>query len=120
MPRCTSTPGVVPGDQDHALLAVPLGGRVGLAHHDEDLAAGRSSRRTTTTCAPLMTYSSPSRSIRVAMLFASDDATSGSVMQNADRISPASSGVEPALLLRSGVPNSASDFHVARCPARRS
>ena len=41
---------------------------------------------------PLITYSLPSRSILVAMLVASDEATSGSVMQNADRISPSSSG----------------------------
>ena len=31
--------GGVPGHQDHRLLPVPLGVRVGLAHHDEDLAA---------------------------------------------------------------------------------
>ena len=41
---------------------------------------------------PLITYLSPSRSILVAMLVASDEATSGSVMQNAERISPSSSG----------------------------
>ena len=33
-------PGGVAGDQDHGLLAVPVGVRVGLAHHDEDLALG--------------------------------------------------------------------------------
>ena len=48
---------------------------------------------------PLMTYSSPSRAMRHWMLVASEDATSGSVMQNAERISPSSSGVEPAALL---------------------
>src|SRR3569833_949908 len=37
---------------------------------------------------PLTTYSSPSRSLQVAMFVASDDATSVSVMQNADLISP--------------------------------
>jgi hypothetical protein len=41
---------------------------------------------------PVITYSSPSRSTRVPMLVASLLATSGSVMANADRISPASSG----------------------------
>ena len=41
---------------------------------------------------PLRTYSSPSRSMRVEMLVASEDATSGSVMANADRISPSMSG----------------------------
>lgn len=41
---------------------------------------------------PLITYSSPSRSIRVAMLVASDEATSGSVIAKAERITPSSSG----------------------------
>ena len=41
---------------------------------------------------PLTTYSSPSRSIRVAMLVASLLATSGSVIANAERIVPASNG----------------------------
>ena len=41
---------------------------------------------------PLMTYSSPSRRMLHWMLVASDDATAGSVIRNAERISPASSG----------------------------
>ncbi|CAM5248023.1 hypothetical protein SFUMM280S_05234 [Streptomyces fumanus] len=41
---------------------------------------------------PVITYSSPSRSMRVVMLVASEEATSGSVIANAERISPASSG----------------------------
>src|SRR5215469_11313460 len=41
---------------------------------------------------PLITYRSPSRVMLVEMLVASEDATAGSVMQNADLISPASSG----------------------------
>ena len=41
---------------------------------------------------PLSTYSSPSRSIRSWMFVASELATSGSVMANAERISPSSSG----------------------------
>ncbi len=41
---------------------------------------------------PLITYSSPSRTMRVSMLVASDDATAGSVIAKAERISPASSG----------------------------
>ena len=41
---------------------------------------------------PLMTYSSPSRRIRVVMFVASDDDTSGSVMAKAERISPFNSG----------------------------
>ena len=41
---------------------------------------------------PLMTYSSPSRTIELATLVASEEATSGSVIANADRISPASRG----------------------------
>ena len=41
---------------------------------------------------PEMTYSSPSRRMDVSMLPASDDATPGSVMLKAERISPFSSG----------------------------
>ena len=41
---------------------------------------------------PLSTYSSPSRSMRSAMLVASELATSGSVMAKAERMSPSSSG----------------------------
>src|SRR3546814_10851102 len=42
---------------------------------------------------PLMTTSSPSRIAVACMLVASLDATSGSVMQNAERISTASRGL---------------------------
>ena len=42
---------------------------------------------------PLMTYSAPSRSIRVAMLVASLEATNGSVIEKAERVWPSSSGV---------------------------
>ena len=45
---------------------------------------------------PVMTYSSPSRSIRVAMLVASLLATSGSVIAKAERMRPASSGSSQA------------------------
>lgn len=41
---------------------------------------------------PFSTNSSPSGVAVARMLVASDEATSGSVMQNAERISPASSG----------------------------
>src|ERR687891_1670085 len=41
---------------------------------------------------PLMTYWSPSRTIEDSMLVASDDATLGSVMANADRIFPSRRG----------------------------
>ena len=41
---------------------------------------------------PLSTYSSPSRSMRRPMLVASEEATSGSVIEKAERISPSSSG----------------------------
>ncbi len=41
---------------------------------------------------PLSTTSLPSTIAVARMLVASDEATSGSVMQNAERISPASSG----------------------------
>ena len=52
---------------------------------------------------PLMTYSSPSRRITLPMLVASDDATSGSVMANEERISPSSSG-RSHMAFCSGVP----------------
>jgi hypothetical protein len=52
-----------------------------------------------------MTYSSPSRTIDVWMLRASDDATSGSVIANPERISPSSSGFSHRSFC-SGVPNS--------------
>jgi len=42
---------------------------------------------------PLRTMSSPSTMAVACMLVASEEATSGSVMQNTERISPASSGV---------------------------
>ena len=42
---------------------------------------------------PLITYSSPWRSMRVQMLVASEEATSGSVMAKAERILPYSSGL---------------------------
>src|SRR3989344_3535673 len=42
---------------------------------------------------PLITYSSPWRSMRVSMLVASLDATSGSVIAKAERILPSSSGL---------------------------
>ena len=53
---------------------------------------------------PLMTYSSPSRTIEVSMLVASELATRGSVIAKAERISPASSGVSHCSCC-SGVPN---------------
>src|ERR1044072_5295169 len=53
---------------------------------------------------PVMTYSSPSRRIEVVMFVASEDATPGSVMANADRISPASRG-SSQFCFCSGVPN---------------
>lgn len=56
---------------------------------------------------PLMTYSSPSRVMRVSMFVASEEATSGSVIANADRISPASNGSSHCFFC-SSVPNWAS------------
>src|SRR5215208_3157707 len=50
---------------------------------------------------PLITYSSPWRSIRVQMLVASDEATSGSVIAKADRISPSSRGLSQRALISS-------------------
>ena len=54
---------------------------------------------------PLRTYSSPTRSIRNSMLVASELATAGSVIANAERISPSSSGASHRSFC-SGVPNS--------------
>ncbi len=56
---------------------------------------------------PLTTYSSPSRRIVVEMFVASEEATSGSVIAKADRISPASSGVSQRSFC-SSLPNSES------------
>ena len=53
---------------------------------------------------PLRTYSSPSRSIRVEMLVASEEATAGSVMAKAERISAFSSGSSHCFFCTS-VPN---------------
>mmetsp|Transcript_11061 Transcript_11061/g.35047 ORF Transcript_11061/g.35047 Transcript_11061/m.35047 type:complete len:211 (-) Transcript_11061:189-821(-) len=53
---------------------------------------------------PLITYSSPSASIRVQMLVASLEATPGSVMAYAERMSPLSSGSSHCLFC-SGEPN---------------
>src|SRR5574342_1186821 len=57
---------------------------------------------------PVMTYSSPSALMLVAMLDASEEATSGSVMQNAERICPSSKGLSQRSRC-SGVPKSASN-----------
>ena len=54
---------------------------------------------------PLRTYSSPSRAMESWMLVASDEATSGSVMAKAERISPFSRGRSHCSCC-SGVPNS--------------
>ncbi len=56
---------------------------------------------------PLTTYSSPSRSILASMFVASELATSGSVMQKAERICPSSSGASQRSFC-SAVPNIAS------------
>ncbi len=47
---------------------------------------------------PLRTYSSPSRSMRSPMLVASEEATCGSVIENAERISPSSNGANQSRL----------------------
>ena len=61
---------------------------------------------------PLMTYSSPSRVMRVAMFVASDEATSGSVIENADRVRPSSSGSSQRVLLLLGA-EARQQLHVA-------
>ncbi len=62
---------------------------------------------------PLSTTSSPSSVAVACMLVASEEATPGSVMQKAERISPSSSGVEPALALL-GRAEVQEHLHVAR------
>ena len=57
---------------------------------------------------PLITNSSPSRSIRVVKLTGSEDATSGSVMANAEPISPSSNGTNQRCFC-SGVANNCSN-----------
>jgi hypothetical protein len=49
----------------------------------------------------LITYSSPSRRMLHSMLVASEEATAGSVIRNAERISPASSGCSQVSLCAS-------------------
>src|SRR5687767_4670537 len=50
---------------------------------------------------PLMTYSSPSRTIELWMLVASDEATAGSVIAKHERILPSSSGSSHCFLCSS-------------------
>mmetsp|Transcript_102204 Transcript_102204/g.264297 ORF Transcript_102204/g.264297 Transcript_102204/m.264297 type:complete len:307 (-) Transcript_102204:120-1040(-) len=71
---------------------------------------------------PLTTYSSPSASMRVEMFVASLEATPGSVIANAERISPFSSGSshcffcsgEPNLSITSMLPVSGAEQFMAR------
>jgi len=56
---------------------------------------------------PVITYSSPSRTMVAAMLRASEDATSGSLIEKHERICPASSGASQRCDC-SGVANMAS------------
>ena len=51
---------------------------------------------------PSITHSSPSRTARVRSVVGSEPGTSGSVIEKNERISPATSGREPALLLLVG------------------
>src|SRR5215469_8161629 len=85
-------PGMRQRHQDHRLPAVAV--RVvgiRLAHNDQHLAA-RVERSRGPPLRPLITYSLPSRRMRVSMLAASDEAISGLVIAKAERISPASNG----------------------------
>ena len=61
---------------------------------------------------PLMTYVVAVALDRVAMFVASERATSGSVIANAERISPSSSGSQPLLLLLGGA-EQVQQLHVA-------
>ncbi|MEH3159161.1 MAG: hypothetical protein PGN08_09670 [Sphingomonas taxi] len=90
--RSNRQTGRVEGHQDHALLRMAAGRRVGLAHHDRDLAA-RIADRPRTPFAPVddvvVAVGGPSTS---RYLVASEDATAGSVIRKAERISPFISG----------------------------
>ncbi len=79
--------------------AVPVGVRVGEAHEDDEAAVRVADAGADHHFRPLRTISSPLTIAVAAMFVASEDATPGSVMQNADRISPRSSGFQPPLLL---------------------
>ena len=78
--------------QDHRLLLVARRVRIGLAHQDEDLAARVHRARGPPFAAVDDVAASPSRRMRASMLVASDEATAGSVIAKAERISPSSSG----------------------------
>ena len=85
-------PGGVERHQHHRLLPVRRGA-AGRSCPSRSAAVQRgSSAPLVHHLRPVMTYSSPSRSIRVVMLVASEEATSGSVIANPERIVPASSG----------------------------
>ncbi len=62
---------------------------------------------------PSITHSSPSRTARVRSVVGSDPDTSGSVIEKNERISPATSGAQPALLLLVR-PEQVQDLGVAR------
>ena len=81
--------------QDLRLLLVAFGLRVGLAHHHRHLAA-RIAGAGRPPFAAVDHIVSPSRSMAVSMLVASEDATAGSVIRKAERISPFISGRIPS------------------------
>src|SRR5579859_3781978 len=106
MPRRTDTPGVSRGTRiidccrcrSASAEVLPITMRIS---HDGSIAPEDHH------LVPLITYESPSRWIRVAMLDASEEADRKSVVQNADLIEPSSSGLSQRACC-SGEPNSAS------------
>ena len=68
---------------------------------------------------PFTMYSSPSRTIDVMMFRASEDATSGSVMEKPERIVPSDQWLKPSLLLLAGS-HQVQDLHVSGIRAPRS
>ena len=90
--RSTFTPGGVARDEHHRVAGVPVGVGVGETHEDEDLAV----RVADAGGEPLATVDDDLVAVDdcavAAMLVASEEATSGSVMQKALRISARSSG----------------------------
>ena len=98
--------------EDHRLLAVPVGVGVGLAHDDEDLALGVHRAGDPPLAAVDDVVVAVAHGCACAMLVASLLATSGSVIANAERISPRSNGFSHRSCC-SALPNWAQHLHVA-------
>ena len=110
--RSTVTPGRVERDEHHRLLLVGRRRRGSVLPIAIRIRQFGCSAPVVHHLRPLSTYSSPSRSIRIAMLVASELATSGSVIAKPERISPSSSGRSQRSCC-SAVPKCVQHLHVA-------